>query len=93
MRRGEWGEEEEEEEARRFLTTWDVDWLDVYVMTPVMFVNKLHGRKKSTRSTCYSDVEVWKMGEEIWSELGGVGETVDMNLQQQNEVRAQKRDM
>ena len=90
MRRGEC-EEEEEEEARRFLTTWDVDWLDVYVMTPVIFVNKEHGRKKSTRSTCYSDVEVWKMGQEIWSELGCVGEAVDMDLQQKDEVTAQRR--
>jgi len=62
MRRGEWAEEGE---ARRFLTTWDVDWLDVYVMTPVIFVNKQHGSQKGPRSTCDSDVEVWKMREEI----------------------------
>jgi len=41
MRRGEdEGEVEEEEEARRFLMTWDVDKLDEYVMTPVVFIDE-----------------------------------------------------
>lgn len=50
MRRGEdEGEVEEEEEARRFLMTWDVDELDEYVMTPVVFIDEQHSGKKKTR--------------------------------------------